>query len=361
MKASLERPSTIATPAPAAAGPRGKAMRAVAAALLAALVLAAPLQRPAAAAQTIKLGTLAPDRSPWHNVIRDMAEAWKAESGGEVRLRIYAGGIAGDEADMVRKIRIGQLHAAALSGEGLSKIASEVQALQMPMMFRSDEELAYVRGRVGPEIEAILESRGFKVLTWGDAGWVRFFAASPVIHPDDLKPMRLFVWAGETANFDAWKSQGYRPVALPATEIHTALQSGLINAFSTTPVAALSFQWFGLANHMTDLKWAPLVGAVVISTRAWNRIAIEIRPRLLRASRAAGKRLSATMPRLGAEAVRVMKKHGLKVHRVPPEAAKEWARRARLSYPTLVGQIVPAAMVARVERIRDEYRAQKAR
>ena len=257
---------------------------------------------------------------------------------------------------MVRKIRIGQLHAAALSGAGLSSIAPEIQALQMPMMLTSSEELDYVRDRMAPKLEAILEGKGFKVLNWGDAGWVQLFAQKPVVRPEDLKPMKLFVWAGETAYVEAWKGAGYHPVPLAATEIHTGLESGLINAFSTTPIAALSFQWFGLANHMTDLKWAPLVGATVISTRKWAEIPNDVKPLLLRSTREAGARLQAEIRNLGDNAVEVMKKHGLVVHRVPPEALADWERSARRGYPKLIGKVVPAEMVAEVEHIRDEYR-----
>ena len=312
-----------------------------------------------ASAQTIKLGTLAPQGSPWYKILRDMAEAWKEATGGKIGFRIYPGGVAGDEPDMVRKMRVGQLHAAALTGAGLSKIAPEIQALQMPMMFRSDEELDYVRDRIAPTLEALLEAKGFKVLNWGDAGWVRFFTQRPVVHPDDLKPLRLFTWAGDTATVEAWKDAGYRPVPLAATEIHTALQSGLINAFVTTPVAALSFQWFGLAKHMTDIKWAPLVGATVITTRKWRTIPDDVKPLLLRAARDAGARLQRVIRKLGDEAVEVMKKHGLVVHHVPPEVAAQWERRARAGYAKIVGPVVPPKMVAEVERLRNEYRASR--
>jgi TRAP-type C4-dicarboxylate transport system substrate-binding protein len=193
-------------------------------------------------AQTIKLGTLAPEGSPWHQVIRDIAESWREISGGTVDVRIYAGGVAGDESDMVRKMRVGQLHAAGLTGEGLSRIAQEVMALQMPMMFRSDAELNYVRDKLNPRLEEIFEERGFVLLGWGDAGWVHFFAQQPVVHPDDLKPMKLFTWAGQSAVVEAYKDGGYQPVPLAATDMMMALHSGLINAFPTTPVAALSFQ-----------------------------------------------------------------------------------------------------------------------
>jgi TRAP-type C4-dicarboxylate transport system substrate-binding protein len=314
-----------------------------------------------AQARTIKLGTLAPHGSPWYQIFRDMAEEWKVASGGSIEVRIYPGGVAGDEADMVRKMRIGQLHAAALTGAGLSGIAPEVQALQMPLMFESDEELDYVRDRISPALEAILDTRGFKLLTWGDAGWVHFFTQKPVVRPDDLKPLKLFIWSADSDYIELWKDFGFQPVPLAATDIHTALQSGLINAFTTTPIAALSFQWFALAPHLTDLKWAPLVGAIVISSRTWETIREATRPLLLAAAHEAGARTQRRVRELGGEAVEVMKKHGLVVHHVPRATAALWERSVRAGYPRIVGRLVPADMVARVERLRAEYRALRKR
>ncbi|MFQ5916740.1 MAG: TRAP transporter substrate-binding protein DctP [Candidatus Binatia bacterium] len=314
-----------------------------------------------ASAQRIKLGTLAPEGSPWYNIIRDMAQAWREGSGGKIKVRIYPGGVVGDDPDMVRKMRVGQIHAAVLSGRGLSDIAPEIQALQMPMMLTSYEQLDYVRDRLAPKLEAILEAKGFKVLNWGDAGWVHFFTQKPVVHSEDLKPLKLFVWSGDTVYVEAWREAGYHPVPLAATDIHAALQSGLINAFPTTPIAALSFQWFGLAKHMTDLKWAPLIGATVISTRTWRKIPDDLKPLLLESAQEAGRRIRRETRKLGDDAVAVMKRHGLVVHHVPPHVAAEWEKSARAAYPKFVGKVVPAEMVAEVERLRNEYRVSQRR
>jgi TRAP-type C4-dicarboxylate transport system substrate-binding protein len=310
-----------------------------------------------ASAQEVKLGTLAPEGSPWHEVIRDLSVAWNEASNGKLTVRIYPGGIIGDESDMVRKMKVGQLHAAALTGQGLSQIAPEIQALQMPMMFRSEKELDCARDRVGPKLEAILEAKGFKVLTWGSAGWVHIFSQVPVIHPDDLKPLKIFVWSGDTTIIEAYKMMGYKPVPLAATEILTALQSGLIQAFSTTPVAALSFQWFGLARNMADVKWAPLVGAIVITKKKWLGIPDDVKSRLLDLAREAGARLRGQMPQLETAAIAAMKKYGLVVNHVPTETIDDWERIARLGSSEIVGSVVPPDIVAEVERVRDECRA----
>ena len=323
-------------------------------------VLAAVLLRPVSGtADVLKLATLAPEGSPWHELIVDIGEKWKAESSGRITLRIYPGGVTGDEADMIRKMRIGQLQAAALTGAGLARIAPEVQALQMPMMFASYEELDYVRDRIAPKLAAITEKQGFKILNWGDAGWVRFFAKRPIVRPEDLKSMKIFTWEGDTTYVDAMKEMGYQPVPMAATDIYTALQSGLIDAFPTTPIAALSFQWFGLANHMADVRWAALVGALVISTRAWQTVPDDLKPTLAHSAEDAAVQARAKIRPLEDQAISAMQAHGLVVHAVPPEALAEWEATARIGDQKIVGKAVPAAMVTEVERLRDQYRATK--
>jgi TRAP-type C4-dicarboxylate transport system substrate-binding protein len=313
------------------------------------------------ASQTIKLATLAPEGSPWHQMLQDMAKAWSEVSEGRIKLRIYPGGVAGDEPDVVRKMRVGQLHAAALTGRGLTVIADEIQALQMPLMFHSDAELEYVRKRVSPKLSSILEDKGFKLLVWGDAGWVRFFTQEPVVRPEDLKPLKLFIWSQNTTYIEAWKDAGFHPVPLAATDIHAALQSGMINVFTTTPVAALSFQWFGLANHMTDLKWAPLVGAIVVSTETWRKIPEALRAQLIEEAKKASKRVHERLSNFDNEAIEIMKNYGLVVHQVPPEVVAEWEKSVRAGYPRIVGNLVPADIVAEVERLRAEFRSMKER
>jgi TRAP-type C4-dicarboxylate transport system substrate-binding protein len=324
-------------------------------ALLAASLALASLS---AQAQTIKFGTLAPEGSPWHQIARDMAAQWKTISGGKIDVRIYPGGVVGDDPDMVRKMRIGQLQMAGLTGEGLRQIVPEINALQMPMLLANDGELNYVREKVTPELESLLEAKGFKLLAWADVGWVRFFTGHPVIKPDDLKSEKLWTWTGEdTTYLEAWKAAGYQPVSLPATEIYTGLQSRLITAVMTTPLAALSFQWYGKANHMSDLNWAPFVGGVVISIKAWNAIPDAMKPALLEAAKTAGGKIQALEVKLNADAVTAMQKRGLTVEHVPLADAAEWEKQTRaLAYPKLIGPAVPAAMMTKVQALRDEYR-----
>ena len=309
-----------------------------------------------ATAETLKLATVAPEGSPWYEGLRDIAEAWRELSEGRIDVRIYPGGVAGDDPSMVRKMRIGQIHAAAVSTEGLARITEDILAIQLPMLVASDAELDYVRARIGPEIEQALEDKGFKLLTWGGAGWVRLFSRDPIVTPADLKPQRIFASA-EGGTLEMWRDRGYEVYGLTVPEIQTALQAGLIDVVPAPPIMALVNQWFGVAKHMTALRMSPFVGAVVITMKSWRRIPEDLRSRFLEIARERGRRLSAELERFEIEAIDTMKRHGLIVHDVPADKVALWNAEIRAAYPAMYRWGVSEDMVHRIEKIRDEFRA----
>ncbi len=330
--------------------------RAAAVLLLAAVVLSWPAAA-RSAPTVVKMATLAPEGSSWYRVLQEMGEEWRKASGGEVTLRIYPGGVAGDEDAMIRKMRIGQIQAAAITGIGLAYLERSFYALHIPMMYESDEEFDFVRDRYAPVLERKMEEKGFIVLNWGDAGWVHFFSKAAVVTPSEAKSLKLFQWAGDTNLVQLYKETGFHPVPLSTNDLLPGLQTGMVNGFSSTPLAALAFQWFGLAPHMADLRYAPLTGATVIEKRAWDRIPAGMRPRLLEASRAAGRKLRAEVRRLNQDAVGVMVKNGLKIHKIPPDVQAQWRKMVENVYPQVRGTIMPVEAFDAVKRYRDAYRA----
>jgi TRAP-type C4-dicarboxylate transport system substrate-binding protein len=291
--------------------------------LLLAMFLIIPVT---AEALTVKLGTVAPEGSPWHDALLEMADSWKKTSGGKVKVRIYPGGVAGDESDLLRKIRIGQLHAAALTKPGLFTLAPDVDALAFPLALRSNEELYHLIKTHGPVLEEQLAEKGFKVLNWSSAGWVYFFSRRPVQMPDDLRSQKLFFWGSDTEYVELLKQAGFQPVPLAINDLLPSLQTGLVDAFAAPPVAALSFQWFGLTPHMADLGWQPLPGATVISLKTWEKIPADMRPELEKSARDIGEKFLDRIARLNAEALTVMQEHGLQINRVSEEGVAYWRK-----------------------------------
>ncbi|MEX2649063.1 MAG: TRAP transporter substrate-binding protein DctP [Alphaproteobacteria bacterium] len=309
----------------------------------------------AALGRTLKLGTIAPKDSAYYDILRDMGEDWKRISGGELELRIYTSGV-GDESDILRAMNLGQFQMAAISGGGLPDLIPELRALQMPMMLASDEERDYVGRRVHPELERLAEERGYKILGWVPTGWLYFYTNEPVVTPEDLKRLKVFAWAGNSGYIEAWKASGFHPVPLPVTEVLTALQTGLIDAIAVPPLAALSFQWFGSANHMTDVKWVSLEGAIIMPAKIWREFPADVQPALLASAQQAVARLAASLRQWSDDAVVAMRGHGLVVHAVPSEVVHQWEQAARAGYPRLIGNLVAPKWAREVERLRDEYR-----
>lgn len=330
---------------------------------LPALALAglAALGAPPASAQTVvvKMATLAPDGSEWHTILKTMGEKWKTASGGKVELKIYAGSVAGDDTDVVRKMRLGSLNAGMLTSSGVSSVDKTIFALQIPMLYSSYEEVDYVLGKMEGRIKASLEEKGFVVLNFVDAGWVHFFTKTPVKTPDDLKPLKLFSWAGDDKALEVWKGAGFNPVPLPSTEISTALKTGLVNALPTTPQAAVILQWYNDAKNMTQVKWALLVGATLINKATWEKIPPEMRPALLAAAEEAGKKLRTDIRAAGSRDLVAMQKRGLNI--IPVDAAVEaqWRSVAEAAYPRIRGPIIPADAFDEARKHLTDFRAQK--
>jgi len=326
--------------------------RVVATALAVTVLAAAP-----AGAKTIKIATMAPEDSPWFEVLNKMARGWEAASGGEIETKIYPSGIAGEEFDVIRKMRVGQLDAAMLSIGSLPDIAWQLRALHMPLIIETYDELDHVMANMGPTFEALLQEQGFRVLAWGDAGFVHFFSTVPVVTPDDLKPLRLFQWSSNSAYIDAWKDMGYNPVPIPANEILVALKTGVLDVIVVPPIAALSFQWFGIASQMTDLPWAPMVGAIVISERSWRKIPKALRVEFLDIAAQASQESKEKTRAVAPQAIAAMQANGLTVHAAPPEVLAEWRAQVEQGFAPLVGDVVPADLLVRVQQLVTEYRA----
>ncbi|MFN4342798.1 MAG: TRAP transporter substrate-binding protein DctP [Azonexus sp.] len=310
----------------------------------AALLLAGILATSALAAdKQLRIGTLATKNSLYHRQLMELGEAWRTAQGGNAKYLVYPDGSQGGETDMVRRMRIGQLQGGLLSVVGLREIEPSIAALQnMPLMFRNWEEVDYVREKMRPAMEKKFLDKGFVVLAWGDAGWVRFFSREPAVRPDDLKKMKFFAWGSEVEQQEIMKSLGYTPVPLETGDILPAIQTGMIDAVPSTPYFALATQIYTTASNMLELNWAPIVGALIITKKAWDDLTPEGQAAVREAGAKAGVQLRARARQEVDDAVDAMKKRGLKVNKPNAEQMQAWNRLADNLYPRIRGKMVPA-------------------
>ena len=292
---------------------------------------------------TLRVGTLAPKNSLYHRQLMEIGEAWRTAQGGASKYVVYPDGSQGGEAEMARRLRIGQLQSALMSVVGLREIEPSITALQsLPLLFKSWEELDYVREKMRPAMEKKFLDKGFVVLAWGDAGWVRFFSKDAAVRADDYKHMKFFSWGAEKEQQSIMKSLGYAPVPLETADILPAMQTGMINVVPSTPYFALASQIYNTAPHMLEINWAPIVGAMVVTTRAWDAMTPAAQDALRAAGEKAGVQMRAQARREVDEAVEAMKKRGLIVHKPNVQEMQEWNDLAEKLYPRIRGSMVPA-------------------
>jgi TRAP-type transport system periplasmic protein len=326
--------------------------------LAAPVLLAALLATGAQAAPKLKLGTLVPVGTSAHKALMMMGEAWRKDSAGAVDLNIFAGGKLGGEAEMVGLMKVNSLQAALLTVVGVSEIEPAVTGLQyIPMGFRNLDEVDYVGEKLRPFLEQRMAAKGFVVLFWTDAGWVRFFSNQPVTHPADLRKLKLFTWSGSPEQVGLYNSVGFDSVPLETVDIVPGLQTKLIDAVPTIPFFAMASQMDSRAPYMLELNWAPLVGALVVRAETWNKLPSATRAALLKSAETAGREIKAISRREMDESVAAMVKRGLKVTPVTPEIEAEWRALAEAVYPKIRGELVPADIFDETMRALAEYRA----
>ncbi len=322
------------------------------------LITSAPDDSGAMDPVPIRLGTLAPTGSSFHTALVEMGQKWRNASGGAVKLTIYPDGTQGGEADMVRMMRAGILTAGMFTVVGLSEIDSSVGCLSfLPLTFNSWEEYDYILEKMAPKLERLLLEKGFVVLFWGDAGWVRFFSKTPAIHPDDFKQLKIFTWAGDSYQVDLMKALGYHPVPLETASILPGLRTNLIHAIPLPPSQALQGQCYTAAPNMLALKWSVLSGGAIIRKETWDKIPAEVQKQLREAAAVAGSKIRASDRKEDEESIAAMQKKGLAVHPVTPQIEEEWRQLTRIIYPQLRGKKVPADIFDEVQRLVSEYRA----
>ena len=313
-----------------------------------------------AADPQLKIGSLVPKNSLYHRQLMEVGETWKKGQSGSPRFNVFTDGSQGGEAEMVRRMRIGQLQAALLSVVGLREIEPSIAALQnLPLAFRSWEELDYVREKMRPSMEKKFLEKGYVVLAWGDAGWVRFFSKQAAFSPDDFKKMKFFAWGAEAEQQEIMKSLGYTPVPLEPTDILPSIQTGMINVVPSTPYFALASQIYNTAPNMLEINWAPIVGAFVITKKSWDDMSPEVQKVLRASSDKAGQVIRNQARKEVEEAVDAMKKRGLQVNKPNEEQLKEWRTLSESLYPRIRGKMVPAETFDEVFAHLKTYRAAK--
>jgi TRAP-type C4-dicarboxylate transport system substrate-binding protein len=291
-------------------------------------VLALPNVAPVSAAgnTTIRLASLAPAGSSWDKVFHAWSNSLSKQTGGAVSFQFFPGGVAGDERDVIRKMKLGQMDAGALTSIGLGQIARPTQVLQTPGIIENYKQLNYVREKMASEFDGLFEKEGYTLLGWGDAGFARQFSKKPILKPEDLKSVRPWVPRDDPMLPEIMRIIGANGVALGIPEVFPALQTGMVDAVTVSAIAAVALQWFRYVTHMSKEAPAAVVGATVLRTDVFKALAPDHQKALMETAKKAHAALIDQVQKEDEKAYKTLVSRGVKVFDAAgtPEQKKAW-------------------------------------
>ncbi|MCS7230439.1 MAG: TRAP transporter substrate-binding protein DctP [Candidatus Kryptonium sp.] len=305
----------------------------------------------------IKVATIAPEGSTWINVLREYDAQIRKESNGRIGFKIYAGGVAGDEIDVLKKIRIGQYHAGGFTGVGIGQIAPNLRVLDSPFLFKTYDEVDYIYQKFNDEFEKEIEKGGFVLLGWAEVGFVYTFTKTPVYGIEDLKKLRMWAWQGDPIAEVAYKVIGITPVPLSVTEVLTSLQTGLIDGVYGSPLAVLATQWFTKVKYMHNVPLSDASGALLISKKYFDSLPKDLQDILIRNGKKYMRRLVELSRKDNEKAVETLKKNGIIITNPPSKKLlEEYDEIGRKARRMLVGKLFTEEWLNKIEKALEEYR-----
>lgn len=306
---------------------------------------------------TIKFATLAPEGSTWMNTMREFDHELRKQTNGEVCFKIYGGGVLGDESDVLRKIRIGQLHAAGFTGVGMGQIAPNVRILDTPFLLQNYKEVDFIYEKFGDFFAESFSKNGYELLGWAEVGFVYVFTKEPVTNLEEMRKTKMWVWQGDPVAEATFKAFGINPIPLSVIDVMTALQTNMVDGVYTSPLAAVALQWFTKVKYMMEIPLADAAGAVLISKKMYKKIPEEHRKTL----KTLAQKYMAKLTQLSREdnkaAIETLKKNGIIVI-APPDVAtlQSYYKVGASARRELVGKFYSQELLEKVESALKEFR-----
>ena len=335
--------------------------RLLAATLLAAAALTSmPLQ--AEKIHVLKFATLAPAGTTWVRMLQEWADEVRRESHGRLVFKIYPGAVQGDEPEVLKKIRFGQLQGGAFTGYGIGQIYSPTRVLELPFLFNSIEEIDYVRQQFMPEIEQGYRDNGYELLGWMEVGFVYFFSKTPISTLDDLKARRIWNWQGDPLGKAFFDASGLSPIPLSIIDVYTSLSTGLIDTVYAPPLGAIAMQWFTKTQYITNVPMANGIGSLVVSRRFFQNLPQDLQKILKRTGAAIGEKLVIATRQDNIDSLAILQQRGMQIVEAEESLESDALQgiRIRAGESLMKNGYIPEATINRINQWLQDFREEEA-
>ena len=310
----------------------------------------------ALAATEIKLALIAPEGSTWINVMNEWNAELVKKTAGRVKLKLYPGGVLGDERDVIRKMQYGQVHAAGFTGYGLGVLNPQVRLLELPMLTQSYAEMDKIAAKFQPKLEKGFEKKGFVLLAWNETGFVHIFSNKAITKVKDLKGVRMWAWEGDPLIEKTCRVFGIVPIPLALPEVYTSLQTSLVDAVYAPPLGAIALQWFTQTKYLSDLKLANSTGGIVITKKALQGLSAADQSILKTTARKYSRMLVQRVRADNDKSFKTLQAAGLKVVSFLPAEVELISRQSKKVWNGLAGKLYSKALLNELKSYLAELR-----
>lgn len=312
-------------------------------------LIAASAAAPALAAQTIRIAYLAPPGSRWFEIFNQMSADVARRTHGDVRLRFIGGGVMGDETDEVRKMRIGELQGAALTGMGLGLIDPEVRVLELPLLYRTDADVDHATAKVEGYLSRQFDRKGYELLGWAEVGPVYLFTNKPIRTVTDMEGVKMWMWEGDRLAEDIFKRLDIVPQPLAITDVKTSLETGMIDGAYNSPEGLLALQWNSNLKYVLNLRLTQSIGALLMTKAAWNRLSPADQAVVRQDSSRYCREIVVQGRKDNQAALRALQAQGIKMTQVAPGQLAKIRQAALKVQRDLTGKLYSAALLNQVK------------
>jgi len=321
------------------------------------LACAAMLAAPPLLAQTLKIATIAPEGSSWMSDMRAGAEAIEQHTQGRVKFKFYGGGVQGNDKQVQRKMRTGQLSGGAFTSGGMNMFQKDADIFSMPLLFNNLEEARYVRARVEPDLRRMLEDAGYVNFGFAAAGFAYLMSNKPLKTLSDLDGQKVWVPEGDRPSFAALRALGVAPVVMPVTDVLTGLQTDLLDSVTAPPVGAVVLQWHTRLKYITDVPVAYVYAALLIDRKAFSRIKPEDQQVVREVMEGIYRKFDQNGVRDNAQAMQALLDNGLQLVEPDPSEVAQWRRIVNQSHRQLGEEgVFDLPLLDRIEALLEDYR-----
>jgi len=304
----------------------------------------------------IKVATLAPEGSSWMKTINLLNSEVMKKTENKVQFRIYPGGVLGDEMDMLRKMKIGQIQGAALTSAGLSSLFKEIDVLQVPFLFQKYEEVDAVLKKMDPFFRKGFEENGYILLGWSEAGFIYLMSILPISGVADLKKAKVWTWEESPMSKAIFDEAGVKAIPLSVPDVLLGLQTGLVDVVYAPPTGAISLQWFTRVKYLTDVPLAYLAGGIVLRKDTFKQIPPSYQNFIIESSQHHLDQLKTVTRNENREAIRVMAKQGVKIITPSRDQIDEFKQLSNKAITHVGGQSFSKKVLDEVTSLLDSYR-----